>query len=279
MCMSKKYKRVKSELEDKVKFNTNAPGVIESMWNAAKNDKEKELLIYLFDEACIYSADDFINFIEEDFINKLKDLLDTFSKDDFLIMGTKKNAKPGSAGTLFSFLKGKLPNGVLFDSIPEAKALDKKNKIIIIDDFVGTGNTIIATIKNLLDNLKESNAQQISFYIFSPIGTEKAQESLKKREGIKDVCFTKILPAVLNQYQKLNTVDHSNPKDHLRSLTKSFGNYKKNYVFGYQDSQVIYYRRGANCPNNVLGIFWCRRENEEKTLFERNSIREIYAEK
>lgn len=147
--------------------------------------------------------------------------------------------------------------------------------IVIVDDYSGTGKTIIKTIKKCIQ--ENVNCKKTSFFILTAEISVKADERIKnfaKEEGLmletislktSDKAFNagyifdeKNMPAAKNKYEKIS-VNHKVNND---------------YILGYGKTQALISFE-YNTPNNTLGLFWHEDDNLI-AMFKRHKKKRTY---
>ena len=139
--------------------------------------------------------------------------------------------------------------------------------LILIDDFIGTGNTVKRKIKWLKSKI---NKPDIKIFLVSLACMQGALNVIKSLEieffaplilkkGISDYYEGKILKNNINNMRNLESKLYPKYKNwHL-----------SNYNFGYGKAESLFAIEGVNVPNNVFPIFWWPLLIEER---ERNTI-------
>lgn len=151
-----------------------------------------------------------------------------------------------------------------FISFERLKSLSKedgkKEILILIDDFIGSGNTYIQWYE---DNRVFLNSFSQVIYV-SLIGLKKGIKSIEENSK------TKVLAAdVLDENQQAingNLFDPKEKQEIIELLEKYSSRVGYKYVYGYDNCQLLLAFED-NIPNNTLGIFW--RSNKWIPLIER----------
>lgn len=133
------------------------------------------------------------------------------------------------------------------------------NNIVIVDDFIGTGNSMAKTIK-WFQEYSATNDIKINIYVCVVAGCAKGLEAVQAQgavlghvvstdRAISDRLTGQALSDALKNMDELETK--------LGKIvgTPSFADYS----FGYGKSEAMYYRDGGNTPNNVFPIFWWKK--------------------
>jgi len=167
------------------------------------------------------------------------------------------------------------------NSIEKNKILEKLNNpenkfkyLVFVDDFLGTGNSIIESVKKLKKDYPEIFKKDIEILIGIVTGFQSAKELVEQEldkiniKNIKiiicqpldkkDKCFSNESRMFANSDEKRNAKDLCLDKGYLLSKNAPLG-------YGGCESIVIF---PETCPNNCLPILWAENKNF-KPLFKR----------
>lgn len=259
-------------------LSLNSDGLMSLLYEDCKSEEEKELVIQLisdfyymtekkYKENIIKIADNIINLClpNETVIYATAGNRETDSSQaivyDLRTILAKKGGNSWQGAKIFSAMS----KSVLYGLDPEII----KN-IYIIDEFNGSGKTILSRYKKICSDIRslkkepeEYNIQVI--YITSIECAHKYVES----EGINLTSLN-----ILKKGITFN--DNIKNKDKAIELIKKISlalspEFKTEtmYPLGYNNSEGLYYREDGNVPNSVFSIFWWP---EYKSLKERNSL-------
>ncbi|EGO9008663.1 TPA: hypothetical protein OMH09_002446 [Enterococcus faecalis] len=142
---------------------------------------------------------------------------------------------------------------------PESKRIRKVETIVFIDDFSGSGNTIIAYFKKLLPFLKDKKIVIYCIHIM-----EDAEKNI-----LRFVEENKGSNAIYLKYScKSKKILNSSPE--LRKVIRDFekNDLSSSFPLGYDESEalVTFYR---NSPNNTISSYWNHFEGYWSALFPR----------
>jgi hypothetical protein len=142
---------------------------------------------------------------------------------------------------------------------PNSKRIKKVETIVFIDDFSGSGNTIINYFQKLLPFLEDKKIVIYCIHIM-----EEAEQNIL-RFVEENIGSNKIyLKYSCKSPKKLN----GSPD--LRKVIKNFEteDVKSPFPLGYDESEalVTFYR---NCPNNTISSYWSHFEGYWSALFPR----------
>ncbi|MDR3693539.1 hypothetical protein [Mucilaginibacter sp.] len=140
-----------------------------------------------------------------------------------------------------------------FDQISETKfKLGKKDVFVLIDDFLGTGKTIDATLKKVCEN-KYINIDQIRVVGFTAL---KPSLALLSNWGIKGY-FKNILSKGISEYYTKDVEDKLLVMKKIEKMSMA----PKEYKMGFGKSEALVTM--ARTPNNTFSIFWSSHIKDE----------------
>ncbi|GAA0435403.1 hypothetical protein GCM10008983_09980 [Lentibacillus halophilus] len=153
-------------------------------------------------------------------------------------------------------------------------ALNRIDNIVIFDDIIGSGNTLI---KFLTSHAEKIVTTGVKIYVFCLVILESALEQVNcflERENINaEIKYYTIQPKAFKENYIFG--GEANTK---QQRFKDYKRFKKMHnILGYENSQalVAFYR---NTPNNTLSAFWWLSDNW-KGLFPRNNRRPDFMKK
>lgn len=200
----------------------------------------------------------FIELYKEDpremvFIPVYKDYGVGFSDDFFNNFWIKNNLKESAEKNIYELLKA----GSVFE------------KIVIVDDYSGSGKTIENTIKHCIE--VNENIKKSIFYILTIQMSTKAKERLEKfavsQEMNIKVCSIEIVEKVFNNTNMFEkSIAEKKRNEYIDICTKH--GISRRYQLGHEKTQALlsfYY----NTPNNTLGLFWEENDNYS-SIFKRH---------
>ena len=144
--------------------------------------------------------------------------------------------------------------------------LQNVQRLVLIDDFSGTGRTLVDALKRELEFLQRVNSQGIQIILLTLVGFA---ESRSRIEGFIDqrgldahVYFCDELGSEHKVFSEDSIIfPDSSERDHARQIAEAKGMMlETKQPLGYGDTQasVVFYQ---SCPNNTLPIFWSRNSN------------------
>ena len=144
------------------------------------------------------------------------------------------------------------------------RRLSEKNEVqrlVIIDDFAGTGGTLVDGLKEHLETLKLANSNGIRVVLVVVVGFGRARDRVNRfitESGLEaDVYLCDELGDEDRVFWEESTF-FGNPeeRDRARQIAESKGVVlERRHPLGYGDTQsaVVFYQ---SCPNNTLPILW-----------------------
>lgn len=149
-----------------------------------------------------------------------------------------------------------------YDQTPKAYKDLKKTKgdqnitIILVDNFVGTGGTVINRVKRIKELFSESNLPMPNILVKVLISSEVGDRNIKNN-NIDFSCGYVVFDKILERIYDPNQVESK--KDMMKIIEgKLAQSYKHRPLpsLGYGELQVALSIESKNTPNNVFPIFW-----------------------
>jgi len=152
--------------------------------------------------------------------------------------------------------------------------IDGRNQIIFIDEFIGSGQTILGRIKQLNNDIREDFDLKFCFIAGMDYGIKKIEEL-----GYEVFCPLRLPKGITESFAE-EDVEFSlnNMKGLEEKLAANINGFDlRDYSLGYNGAEALYTLEGnlGNTPNSVFPIFWWPRsfDNLERqtllTRFER----------
>ena len=194
------------------------------------------------------------------------------------LTATCDDSVPDGSQAVLQNLKNKFSQGWttsnFFNSLQLAlKEISDNTLLLLVDDFIGTGDTIKEKLEYVQKTLKERGLNNVTVKIISVGCMDFAKAKLSSlavdyfsaywlKKGISELvdedkrevasCSMNSLEGKLQKKCKNKSISH--------------------FSFGYQRSEALFVLDGFNVPDNVFPIFWWPRLKEGKdrdTLFRR----------
>ena len=132
--------------------------------------------------------------------------------------------------------------------LPDYKITDK-TKIVLVDDFIGTGDTAIGAVDfvhELVPSLKDNSR----IIVFSIVALREGLERLDKI-GVKTYCAVVRQKAIS---EEMKEADRDAATAIMQSIEGKLKRLKDDYKFGYKGSEALVSME--RCPNNSFPIYW-----------------------
>jgi len=143
----------------------------------------------------------------------------------------------------------------LTDALPEAGATN--GVIVLVDEFVGSGESFIKALKWLREKAKErgSNPKILAIAVAA---MSQARESL--RAEADDVFAAHWLAKGITDFyadgEFASAVERMQNIESRLAPTCAKGRKLSRYNFGYKRTEALYYLQNGNAVNNVFPVFW-----------------------
>lgn len=252
---------------------------------------EKSLIMKLTDNFCYIDTFDFLHALNEAFTKILSSntesnhIIISPLKSPFHNIETDKSGRYLASGTkspdLFyamfknTFIPTNYDSNVKFQFCDTptdiAKSLEKKSKIILIDDFIGSGNTAVDNIVSYLSYLEgeDVNVKPTQFSILVIAAMNAGVEYIRTHTGVS--CYYNLLQHKgITEDIKLNTKTNI---ELMKSIeTKVLPNLNPSYSFGYKKSESLVSIMEKS-PNNTFPFYWYSDSKTQlKPIFRRNIL-------
>lgn len=189
---------------------------------------------------------------------------------DTILTGVAERGKTCGSSAYVRAIETRLPRSwkdsihTTFDSAFRHR--NEKRNLLLVDDFVGSGEKISTRIDRLLSNPKTKDYQ---IHVISFAGMDSGLTAIADKINnrlhshlILEKCFKNVTPA-----EKLSAFYSS-----IDSFEKNIFDQPGKYSLGYAHSETAFYLEGFNIPNNNFPILWWEEyanKSERITLFRR----------
>ena len=139
----------------------------------------------------------------------------------------------------------------------------KPQRLVLIDDFSGTGETLVKGLKKHLELLQYANAQGIRIIIVAVVGFTQSLDHIRRfvrQNGLDaDVYFCDQWGLEHQVFSEMSTVfPDPAERERAKQIAESKGlALEDRHPLGYKDTQalVVFHQ---SCPNNTLPILWSK---------------------
>lgn len=133
-----------------------------------------------------------------------------------------------------------------------SKLNDNIKNIILIDEFVGTGNQMTDNVMLLNEKLEEYEGNKPLIRICVVASMEDGSKKIK--ELTKDYFYSTSVKKGISDYYSGEELDRAKAL-----MIRLESELKDGYPsLGYSNSEALYGMEGGNTPNNVFPVFWWR---------------------
>ncbi len=147
-------------------------------------------------------------------------------------------------------------------------------RLVLIDDFAGTGRSLVNGLKRELDTLQSANVEGIRVILIALVGFGSARTSVERFIKSNDldarVCFCEELGDEDRAFHETSRAfPDRREREHARQIAEAKGvNLEKWQPLGFRGDQALIVF-SQSCPNNTLPILWSRNK-DWSPLFPRN---------
>lgn len=250
------------------------PEALFELWCLAENEEQKRLIEFLIRNFLYINGKELdlgcraiVNHIESKW---------GLTATNTLISATFDNSKPDGSQMIIQKIKNKLSENwrecMLYNSLPTvAYNIQDNYNIVLIDDFIGTGDTICRKVNFLLKKLTDRKVNNVSIYIVSLAAMNFAKEPMDKLNipYYSVHWLSKGISEKIDLTQRANAIK---AMEDLEAKLKENVSGRKLQKFGYKKSESLFALESNNIPNNVFPIFWWTHLKDDtlrKTIFHR----------
>lgn len=253
---------------------TYEPQALFQLWCLSENDKQKDIIEFLIKNFSYIDgrrlaegSQSIASYIENNW---------NLNSTNTYLLATCDDRKPDGSQTLIQNLKNKFSinwkESNFFNSIVTgAHEIPANSTVILVDDFVGTGDTITRKVDYINRKITERELSGISVKIVSLASMNFAVEVLDKLDvEYYSVHWLKKGISELVSENKKEVATKSMEELEKKLKKKYHGKQIPN--FGYKKSESLFALESNNIPNNVFPIFWwpfLKRGIPRKTIFRR----------
>lgn len=248
------------------------------LWSICDNENQKKLIenlinnfTYTTSKELNESGEEIAKLIEEKWLLKPSNTFLVAKCDD---------RKPDGSQAFLQSLKNKFSHeweGKNFynNLLEAAHKIEDDSNIVLVDDFIGTGETIKSKYKYFVKKLTERGIKNYNIRIVSFAAMEFSKsrlDSLTEVEYHSVIWLKKGITELISDAKEQRTANSEmkNLENKLSDTYKSLNLTK--HSFGYKGSESLFTLESFNIPNNVFPIFWwpqLKNKTYYKTLFKR----------
>lgn len=250
------------------------PDALFELWCLSDNDDQKNLIEFLIKN---FSYIDTRKLSEGcKLIASNIELSWSLLPNDTFLVATCDDRKPDGSQSLIQSLKNKFSinwkESNFYNSLPiGANEVPNGSNLILVDDFIGTGDTITRKINYVRSVFEKKGFSDVKIKIVSLAAMNFSKDTLNSLDT--DYFSVHWLSKGINEL--IEEGERSSATQSMELLEKKL---KKQYHgktlpnFGYKRSESLFALETANVPNNVFPIFWwpfLKGGGARKTIFKR----------
>ncbi|EMQ95006.1 hypothetical protein D778_00003 [Xanthomarina gelatinilytica] len=253
---------------------TYEPDALFELWCLSDEENQKQLIEFLINNYEYIDSKKLTKgcqTISEHIQNEWK----LSSKNSFLL-ATCDDKEPDGSQSLIQNLKNKFSvewkASNFYNSLPTGvHEVPDDSTIILVDDFIGTGNTINRKLNYVNKVITERKLKNIDIKIVSLASMLFAKEALDKL-NVEYFSVYWLKKGISESHPEENRDDAVKSMEALEKKLKRKYHGKYLPKFGYQKSESLFALESYNVPNNVFPIFWwpfLKGGIPRKTIFKR----------
>jgi hypothetical protein len=152
--------------------------------------------------------------------------------------------------------RAQLEHNLFVSNLTHLVGSAEKGNLVLVDEFIGTGETAEKKVKWLRAELAKSGATP-KIYFGVVAGMQAGLERLKPM--VDGVFAAHVLTRGISDFYPVGEAEQH--LDAMLALERQLGpetrrGTLKKHSLGYKKSETVYSRSNGNTPNNVFPIFW-----------------------
>lgn len=247
------------------------------LWCLSETTEQKKLLDFLLRHFYVINSKELLKFGREAAI-QIEEIWN-LKPAETLIVATCDDDKPDGSQFIIQNLKNKFSDNwqeynFINDLSKGIQRIKENQNIVLVDDFIGTGDTIKKKVEKTKSSLLKAKKQNISIRIVSLAAMQFSKPVLEALDS-EYFCFkwlNKGISELVTPDEERN-ISISLMQELEDKLLEEYGKRKlENHRFGYKKSESLITIENSNIPNNVFPIFWwpyLKNGEKRTTLFKR----------
>lgn len=274
LCDDMKHFRYRSRAID--------PMAINNWLNQFNGPVDQRLMFRILSSLQVYNEDNVRAKMREAFgivSRNIRTLIDSNSRVRSDIFVSSLDDSAAKAGLTYCRLFAS-ENRISASSVQPLKSLERMlgdhqniQRLVLIDDFSGTGRTLIRALERELKFLQRVNSLGIQIMLLTLVGFADSRDRIEKFVSLRGLnALVYFCDELGSEHKAFSTESIIFPDPSERDRAKQLAEAKgvlleKRQPLGYGDMQasVVFYQ---SCPNNTLPIFWSR-NSDWRPLFPR----------
>ena len=250
--------------------DTIGPDAIRTWLDQFDNPQDERLMFRLLSATRFYDRSTIRSKLQEAYgivRRNIRTVIEPGARVRYDILVSTLDDSAGKAGLSYCRLFAS-ENRLSSESAQELRLLPRRftlnqniQRLVLIDDFCGTGRTITSGLEREMTLLKQANEEGIRIIIIALVGFAEARGRIERfiiRNGLDaDVYFCDELGSEDKVFSDTSRVfPEASERRYARQVAEEKGvALVRRHPLGYEDSQaaIVFYE---SCPNNTLPIFW-----------------------
>ena len=253
---------------------TYEPEALFDLWCLSDNSDQKNLIEHLIKNFYFIDSRK-LTLASKEISNQIEQIWQLSFQNTFLF-ATCDDRNPDGSQSIIQVLKNKFSNNWkesnFYNSLPVgANEISDNSNIILVDDFIGTGDTIKRKFKYLQNTLIKRKLKNVSIRIVSIAAMDFSKEILDELK-VEYYSFYWLKKGINELIAENSRNQATKSMEQLEDKLKKQHKGRNLPHFGYKKSEALYALEAYNIPNNVFPIFWWpfyKGGNPRKTLFKR----------
>lgn len=135
--------------------------------------------------------------------------------------------------------------------------------IILVDEFVGSGKTVIDRVKTIKSQFEEANIEDYTIQVKVLASTKNGFQNIID-QGINITSKLVLNRGISDYYTSSSVEENINLMLELEKILSDAYNGRERPSLGYGKAEALYYRENTNLPNSVFPIFWWAEYNDKE---------------
>lgn len=230
------------------------------IFEECSSNTERDLVFHFLRSGKFMSQQAYNSAIGE-LVREAEAMVNRYSQD-IIVVATSIDSDPDSSHELIYAIKIGLGRSCLQQRIKPINSLNslkdaiKKSgikKCLWIDEFIGTGTSIIGRHKEIMTRFAQAKITDVDVKVKVILSTEEGLAKVKAA-GINVESLHSIRKAIADSFGP-SAMEYKVLDGMCSQFATEYGNEQLS-VLGWGDSEAVYGRERGNVPNNVLPILW-----------------------
>lgn len=224
-----------------------------------KNEGDQGLILDLLNRFTYLTQEKFQESLNA-FISTITSLSE-LSQDNTQFVATTIDSNSDSAQLVLYSIKPILQeNGwdnpkLINNSNKIVKNIKTHPNVIFLDEFIGTGKTMIGRINKLKDNLSGMKVTEYKIIVYAVACTYEGKNKVLEK-GIPLHTSVLLGKGISDHYDSETVHVEINRMKEMESILSDTYNGRNMPSMGYGGVEALYVRENGNTPNNVFPVFW-----------------------